>query len=113
MSFCSFNQKESHTIPVHHADIMLRIIHFKAENVTVISNGGGNVITWELGHDLLKHTCRGLCGGGHLVLLQRLGPPNDCVHLPGRTAVFVQPCRLTMKLIQIGAKGDVQPFDTG
>ena len=28
-------------------------------------------------------------------------------------AVFVQPCRLTMKLIQIGAKGDVQPFDTG
>ena len=24
-----------------------------------------------------------------------------------------QPCRLTMKLIQIGAKGDVQPFDTG
>jgi hypothetical protein len=27
--------------------------------------------------------------------------------------VFVQPCRLTMALIQIGAKGDVQPFDTG
>ncbi len=24
-----------------------------------------------------------------------------------------QPFRLTMKLIQIGAKGDVQPFDTG
>ena len=28
-------------------------------------------------------------------------------------AAFAQPCRLTMKLIQIGAKGDVQPFDTG
>jgi hypothetical protein len=28
-------------------------------------------------------------------------------------AVFLQPCRLTMKLIQIGAKGDVQPFETG
>ena len=24
-----------------------------------------------------------------------------------------QPCRLTIALIQIGAKGDVQPFDTG
>jgi hypothetical protein len=28
-------------------------------------------------------------------------------------AVFVQPCRFTMALIQIGAKGDVQPFETG
>jgi hypothetical protein len=28
-------------------------------------------------------------------------------------AVFVQPCWLTMALIQIGAKGDVQPFETG
>src|SRR5262249_50231643 len=28
-------------------------------------------------------------------------------------AVLVQPFRLTMKLIQIGAKGDVQPFETG
>jgi hypothetical protein len=28
-------------------------------------------------------------------------------------AVFVQACRLTMALIQIGAKGDVHPFDTG
>ena len=24
-----------------------------------------------------------------------------------------QPCRLTMALIQIGAKGEVQPFETG
>ena len=31
----------------------------------------------------------------------------------GSPAVFVQPCRLTISLIQIGAKGDVQPFDTG
>jgi hypothetical protein len=31
----------------------------------------------------------------------------------GTPAVFAQPCRLTMKLIQIGAKGEVQPFDTG
>lgn len=29
---------------------------------------------------------------------------------PGVTA---QPCRLTMALIQVGAKGDVQPFETG
>jgi hypothetical protein len=28
-------------------------------------------------------------------------------------AVSAQPCRLTIALIQIGAKGDVQPFDTG
>lgn len=28
-------------------------------------------------------------------------------------ALFFQPCRLTMKLIQIGTKGGVQPFDTG
>ena len=28
-------------------------------------------------------------------------------------AVFVQPCRLTISLIQMGAKGDVQPFETG
>ena len=28
-------------------------------------------------------------------------------------AVFVQPCRLTIALIQIGAKGEVQPFETG
>jgi hypothetical protein len=28
-------------------------------------------------------------------------------------AVFAQPCRLTISAIQIGAKGDVQPFDTG
>ena len=28
-------------------------------------------------------------------------------------AILVQPCRLTMELIQIGAKGDVQPFETG
>ena len=27
--------------------------------------------------------------------------------------VFGQPCRLTISLIQIGAKGEVQPFDTG
>jgi hypothetical protein len=27
--------------------------------------------------------------------------------------VGLQPCRLTMKSIQTGAKGDVQPFDTG
>jgi hypothetical protein len=26
---------------------------------------------------------------------------------------FVHPFRLTMALIQIGAKGDVQPFETG
>jgi hypothetical protein len=26
---------------------------------------------------------------------------------------FVQPCLLTMWLIQMGAKGDVQPFETG
>jgi hypothetical protein len=28
-------------------------------------------------------------------------------------ALFAQLCRLTMKLIQIGAKGEVQPFETG
>jgi hypothetical protein len=28
-------------------------------------------------------------------------------------AASVQPCRLTISLIQIGAKGEVQPFDTG
>jgi hypothetical protein len=28
-------------------------------------------------------------------------------------AVFVQPFRLTIALIQIGAKGEVQPFETG
>ncbi len=28
-------------------------------------------------------------------------------------AVFAQPCQLTMKLIQTGAKGQVQPFETG
>jgi hypothetical protein len=28
-------------------------------------------------------------------------------------SVPIQPCRLTMGLIQIGAKGDVQPFETG
>jgi hypothetical protein len=32
---------------------------------------------------------------------------------PRLSDVFVQPCRLTIALIQIGAKGDVQPFDTG
>jgi len=63
-------------------------------------------------------------------------PPNDCVHLRGckerevsknwnagpvkgnawlsrDPAVFAQPCRLTMASIQIGAKGEVQPFETG
>ena len=40
--------------------------------------------------------------------------PVKCNALLSRApAVFVQPCRLTMKLIQIGAKGDVQPFETG
>lgn len=38
------------------------------------------------------------------------GGPLDTARDP---AVFVQPCRLTMKLIQIGANGDVHPFDTG
>ena len=28
-------------------------------------------------------------------------------------AVFAQPCRLTIASIQIGAKGEVQPFETG
>ena len=40
--------------------------------------------------------------------------PVKCNALLSRDpAVFVQPCRLTMALIQIGAKGDVQPFETG
>ena len=40
--------------------------------------------------------------------------PVKCNALLSRNpAVFVQPCRLTIALIQIGAKGDVQPFDTG
>ncbi len=40
--------------------------------------------------------------------------PVKCNALSCRDpAVFVQPCRLTISLIQIGAKGDVQPFDTG
>jgi hypothetical protein len=41
-------------------------------------------------------------------------PDSDASTSPGGTrSVFVQPCRLTIKLIQIGAKGDVQPFETG
>ena len=49
-----------------------------------------------------------------------LGPPLvmpapvKCNTLLSRDpAVFVQPCRLTMALIQMGAKGEVQPLDTG
>src|SRR5690606_35846873 len=33
-----------------------------------------------------------------------------CLPSQGRS---VQPCRLTISWIQIGANGDVQPFDTG
>ena len=40
--------------------------------------------------------------------------PVKCNALLSRDpAVFAHPCRLAMKLIQIGAKGDVQPFETG
>ena len=40
--------------------------------------------------------------------------PNEFGHVLSRDpAVFVQPFRLTIALIQIGAKGDVQPFETG
>jgi hypothetical protein len=40
--------------------------------------------------------------------------PVQCNALYSRTPVmFVQACRLTISLIQIGAKGDVQPFETG
>ena len=47
-------------------------------------------------------------------LWELVAGPVKCNALLSRDpAVFVQPCRLTMKLIQIGAKGDVQPFDTG
>ena len=39
---------------------------------------------------------------------------SSAIHChPAVLAVFVQPCRLAMASIQIGAKGDVQPFDTG
>ena len=41
------------------------------------------------------------------------GPILSRALLSRDPAVFVQPCRLTISLIQIGAKGDVQPFDTG
>ena len=32
---------------------------------------------------------------------------------PNITPSFIQPCRLTIASIQIGAKGDVQPLETG
>src|SRR5262249_22639674 len=66
-----------------------------------------------------------------------LSPWNDCIHLPDRLqgshflenqnagpvkcnallsrdpAVFAQRCRLAIASIQIGAKGEVQPLETG
>ena len=48
-----------------------------------------------------------------LKTLDVLGPLQCNALLSRDPAVFVQPCRLTIALIQIGAKGDVQPFDTG
>ena len=41
------------------------------------------------------------------------GPVKYNARLSRGPAVLAQPCRLTIVLIQIGAKGEVQPFETG
>ena len=58
-------------------------------------------------------TCRAGYKGLDVSESRKAGPVKCNALLSRAPAVFVQPCRLTMKLIQIGAKGDVQPFDTG
>jgi hypothetical protein len=47
--------------------------------------------------------------------LEKLEPrPGQAQALSSRDpAVFVQPCRLTISLIQIGANGDVRPLEQG
>lgn len=45
-----------------------------------------------------------------LPLLETAGRGHNVILVE---AMFAQPCRLTIALIQIGAKGEVQPFETG
>src|SRR5688572_27250862 len=58
-------------------------------------------------------TCRAGCKELDLSKNRNAGPVKRNAWSSRDPAVFVQPCRLTMALIQIGAKGDVQPFETG
>jgi hypothetical protein len=58
-------------------------------------------------------TCPAGCKERDVSKSRNAGPVKCNAWLSRDPAVFVQPCRLTMKLIQIGAKGDVQPFETG
>ena len=53
-------------------------------------------------------------GGAPDVSNNRNADPIKCNALLSRNlAVFVQFCRLTISFIQIGAKGEVQPLETG
>jgi hypothetical protein len=70
---------------------------------------------------LLNRTVRGSRRAGKCGVRHRRGGrrrvPHDGrqVHAAATVSVAVsaQPCRLTMALIQIGAKGEVQPLETG
>ena len=58
-------------------------------------------------------TCRAGCKERDASNNRHAGTVTCNALLSRDPALFVQPWRLTMKLIQIGAKGDVHPFDTG
>ena len=58
-------------------------------------------------------TCRAGCKEREVSKNWNAGPVKCNAWLSRDPAVIDQPCRLTIALIQIGAKGDVQPFDTG
>ena len=58
-------------------------------------------------------TCRAGCKERDVSKNRHAGPVKCNALLSRDPAVFVQPCRLTISLIQIGAKGEVHPLDTG
>jgi hypothetical protein len=74
-----------------------------------MSSDNGN----SIGGTTTAFTCRAGCKERDVSKNRNAGPVKCNALISRDPAVFVQPCRLTISLIQIGANGDVHPLEQG